>query len=216
MIEIRGLSVRNLRVPSFTLAPGLTAVIGRNGAGKTTLLEVCCGLLLPDDGTVLVDGRPPREIDAGWVSASPDRSLLFSRVADELASSGRFAGLAPGEVSRRVREAASVTGAEGLLGRSVQTLSGGERSVVALAAALAGGPAVLALDEFDGHLDRETLAHLLPIVRTAGARFVLWSTHDPTLAAGADHIVALEGGRATVTGAAALALFDAWEREGAA
>lgn len=216
MIELRGLSARNLRVPSLTLPPGLTAVIGRNGAGKTTLLEVCCGLLLPDAGTVLVDGRPPRETDAGWVSASPDRSFLFSRVADELASSGRFAGLAPGEVERRVREAAGVTGAGDLLGRSTRTLSGGERSVVALATALAGTPSVLALDEFDGHLDRETFAELLPVVRNAGARYVLWSTHDPALAAGADHVVALEGGAVAATGAAALALFDAWEQEGAA
>lgn len=216
MIELHGLSARNLRVPSLVLAPGLTAVIGRNGAGKTTLLEVCCGLLLPDVGTVFVDGRPPRETDAGWVPASPDRSLLFSRVEDELASSGRFAGLAPGEVARRVREAASATGAEGLLGRSTRTLSGGERSVVALAAALAGGPTVLALDEFDGHLDRETLGELLPVVRNAGARYVLWSTHDPALAAGADHAIALDEGRVAATGSTALALFDTWEQKGAA
>ena len=89
MIEIRDLAARNLRVPSLTLSPGLTAVVGLNGAGKTTLLEVCCGLLLPDAGTVLVDGRAPRETDAGWVSASPDRSLLFSRVT----SSPRAAAL---------------------------------------------------------------------------------------------------------------------------
>jgi ABC-type cobalamin/Fe3+-siderophores transport system ATPase subunit len=175
MIEIRGFSARNLRVPSLTLSPGLTAVIGLNGAGKTTLLEVCCGLLLPDAGTVLVDGRTPREI-----------------------------------------EAARVTGAEGLLARSTRTLSGGERSVVALAAALTGSPTVLALDEFDGHIDRETLAELFPVVRSAGARYVFWSTHDPELAAEADHAVAIEEGTITATGGAALALFDRWEREGPA
>lgn len=211
MIEIRDLAARNLRVPSLTLSPGLTAVVGLNGAGKTTLLEVCCGLLLPDAGTVLVDGRAPRETDAGWVSASPDRSLLFSRVADELASSGRFAGLPPPEVDRRVLHAARLTGAAGLLDRSTRTLSGGEQSVVALAAALAGGPAVLALDEFDGHLDRETLAELVSVVRSAGARYVLWSTHDPAIAAGADHALALEGGMVAAEGKAALSLFDAWE-----
>jgi energy-coupling factor transport system ATP-binding protein len=123
MIEICGFSARSLRVPSLTLSPGLTAVIGSNGAGKTTLLEACCGLLLPAAGTVLVDGRPPREIDAGWVPASPDRSLLFSRVADELASSGRFAGLVPDEVDRRVREAASVTGASRIRKFSSRLLS---------------------------------------------------------------------------------------------
>jgi energy-coupling factor transport system ATP-binding protein len=211
VIEIRGLTVRNVRVSSLTLAPGMTAVIGRNGAGKTTLLEICCGLLLPDAGTVRVDGRPPRETDAGWVSASPDRSLLFSRVSDELAASGRFAGLARGEVERRVRDAANDTGSAHLLCRSTRTLSGGERSVVALAAALAGGPTVLALDEFDAHLDRETLADLVPVIRNAGVPYVLWSTHDPSLAAAADHAVALEGGRVSAVGTAALAFFEGWE-----
>ncbi len=211
MIEIRGLAARNLRVPSLTVDPGLTAVIGLNGAGKTTLLEVCCGLLLPDAGTVLVDGRIPREIDAGWVSASPDHSLLFTRVADELASSGRFAGLPPRAVEGRVTHAARLTGTADLLARSVRTLSGGEQSVVALAAGLAGGPTILALDEFDGHLDRQTLAALVPVVRGAGARYVLWSTHDPAIAAGADHAIALEGGTIAAEGAAALSLFDAWE-----
>ena len=211
MIEIRDLAARNLRVPSLALPPGVTAVIGLNGAGKTTLLEVCCGLLLPAAGTVLVDGCVPRETDAGWVSASPDRSLLFSRVADELASSGRFAGLPPQAVDRRVLHAARLTGAAALLDRSTRTLSGGEQSVVALAAGLAGGPTVLALDEFDGHLDRETLAGLVPVVRSAGARYVLWSTHDPAIAAGADHAIALEEGTVVAEGGAALSLFDRWE-----
>jgi ABC-type multidrug transport system ATPase subunit len=198
-------------VPSLALHPGLTAIIGRNGAGKTTLLEACCGLLVPAGGTVEVDGRPPRDVDAGWVSAAPS---LFSRVRDELAASSRFAGLPPDEADRRVREAAELTGAVRLLARSTRGVSGGERSVVALAAALASRPVVLALDEFDGHLDPDTLTELLPGIRLSGARYVLWSTHDPDLAAAADHVVGLEAGRVAATGPEALALFDAWEREG--
>lgn len=211
MIEIAGASARTLRVESLALPPGLTAVIGTNGAGKTTLLELCCGLILPDEGTVLVDGRPPRETDAALVPAFPGPSLLFSRVADELASSCRFAGLGPDEVGVRIADAAEAVGARGLLDRSTRSLSGGERFVVALAAALAGRPAVLALDEFDGVLDRESLAMILPALRAAGARYVVWSTHDPALAALADHAVALEAGRVAANGPAALGLFEVWE-----
>lgn len=210
MIEVRGLSARNLRVPSLTVPPGLTAVIGLNGAGKTTALEVCCGLLLPETGTVEVDGRPPRAIDAGWVSAAPDGSLLFGRVWDEICSSGRFAGRPTVEVERRARGAAHATGASDMLDRPVRVLSGGERGVVALAAALAGGSDLVALDEFEGHLDRETLAALVPVIR-AGARYTLWSTHDPVLAGAADHVIALQAGTVAATGRAAVALFDAWE-----
>jgi ABC-type multidrug transport system ATPase subunit len=211
MIELSGLSARNLRVDSLAIPPGLTAVIGTNGAGKTTLLELCCGLFLPSTGTVLVEGRSPRESDAALVPAFPGPSLLFSRVADEIAAAGRFASLTPDEVERRVSAAADAVGARRLLGRSTSSLSGGERFIVSLAAALAGRPAVLVLDEFDGVLDRETLDELLPAVRASGARYVLCSTHDPALASGADHAVALAAGKVIATGAAASARFEAWE-----
>ncbi|MEN6519271.1 MAG: ATP-binding cassette domain-containing protein [Methanospirillum sp.] len=211
MIEFAGVSVRNLRVERLAIPAGLTAVIGTNGAGKTTLLELCCGLLLPDEGAVLVDGRPIREADTALVPAFPGSSLIFSRVADELASCGRFAGLAPREVAQRVEEAADAVDARHLLDRSTRSLSGGEQFVVSLAAGLAGRPAVLVLDEFDGALDRESLTGLLPAIRAAGARYVLWSTHDAALAAWADHSIALEAGRVAATGPAALALFEGWE-----
>jgi ABC-type cobalamin/Fe3+-siderophores transport system ATPase subunit len=211
VIVLSGVAVRTLRIDSLVIPPGLTAVIGRNGAGKTTLLELCCGLMLPDRGRVRVDGRPPRGIDAALVPAYPGPCTLFSRVADELASSGRFAGLAPGEVARRVEGAAAAVGAGHLLGRSTRSLSGGEGFMVSLAAALADSPTVLVLDEFDGALDRDTLAGLLPAVHATGTRYILWSTHDCDLAARADTAVALEAGRVAATGRAALALFDAWE-----
>ena len=211
MIEFAGVAARNLTVGRLAIPPGRTAVIGTNGAGKTTLLELCCGLLLPEVGTVLVDGRRAREADAALVPAFPGPSLLFSRVADEIASSGRFAGVAPPVVASRVMAAMDAVGARHLLGRSTQSLSGGERFVVSLAAALAGRPAVLVLDEFDGALDRESLRELIPVVRAASARYVLWSTHDAALASLADNVVALDAGRVVATGSGALALFDGWE-----
>jgi ABC-type cobalamin/Fe3+-siderophores transport system ATPase subunit len=211
MIELAGVSARNLRIDRLEIPPGLTAVIGLNGAGKTTLLELCCGLLLPDAGAVLVDGRPPRGTDAGLVPAFPGPALVFSRVADELSSSGRFAGLSPDEVAGAVVAAADAVGVGHLLARSTRSLSGGEQFMVSLAAALAGRPVVLVLDEFDGPLDRESLVALLPAVRAAGARYVLLSTHDAALAARADHAVALADGRVAATGAAACALFGTWE-----
>lgn len=214
MIEFAGVETRALRLSSLAIPPGITAVIGRNGAGKTTLLELCCGLLLPEAGSILVDGRLPRETDSALVPAFPGPPLLFARVRDELAASGRFAGLPPDKVEGQVAIAAEATGARDLLDRSTRSLSGGERFVVSLAAALASGPAILALDEFDGALDAETLEGLLSAVRDSGARYVLWATHDPELAALADRAVALEKGRVSATGDAALAIFDAWEAGG--
>ncbi len=210
MIECRELTTRGLDCPALSIPEGLTAVIGLNGAGKTTLLELAVGLRLPESGTILVDGRPPREVDAGWVAAFPERSLLFSRVRDEVASACRFAGMDCGSVEARIRAVAQELGIGSLLDRSTLTLSGGEKAIVALAAALVRRPAVLALDEFDASLDPETFASLLPLVRGAGVRHVLWSTHNPAIAELADHVLALDRGRVTATGAGALALFDEW------
>lgn len=213
MIEYRDLMVRGLDIPALSLSHGLTAVIGLNGAGKTTLLELTTGLLLPGQGVVLVDGRPPRTIDAGWVAAFPERSLLFSRVRDEVASACRFGGMQCGATDERVREAARATGIENLLDRSTLTLSGGEKALVSLAAALAGRLCVLALDEFDSSLDLDTLARIIPLIRDAGVPHVLWSTHNPEVAARADCVIALEQGRVAGTGDQARALFDIWDGE---
>ena len=213
MIECRGIEARGLDLPTLSIPSGLTAMIGLNGSGKTTLLELATGLLLPDRGEILVDGRPPREVDAGWVASFPERSLLFSRVRDEVASTCRFGGMDCGLADERLLEVAHATGIEPLLDRSTLTLSGGEKALVSLAAALAGRPWVLALDEFDASLDPETLARLLPLVRQSGVPHVLWSTHDPEIAGLADCVVALDRGRVTGTGAPALALFDAWAGE---
>jgi energy-coupling factor transport system ATP-binding protein len=211
MIELVALSARNLEIPFCTIPPGVTAVIGLNGAGKSTLLEVCCGILEPESGIVLVDGRPPRSIDAGWVASRPDRSIIFSRVRDELAAAGRFSGRPPSEVEDRVRETAGKTGIADLLDRGTRTLSGGEKAVVALSAALASRPVLLALDEFDGYLDGTTARELAAVVRGAGVPYVLWSTHDSSLAARADRAIVLEDGRVAAEGVDALRHFDWWE-----
>ncbi len=58
MIVLGGIEARNLVIESLAIPPGRTAVIGTNGSGKTTLLELCCGLILPEHGTVNVDGTP--------------------------------------------------------------------------------------------------------------------------------------------------------------
>lgn len=214
MIVLAGIEARNLVIESLAIPPGRTAVIGTNGSGKTTLLELCCGLILPGHGTVNVDGCPPRQVDAALVPAHPGPPMLFSRVADELASSGRFAGLSPREVDHRVATAADAVGARGLLGRSTRSLSGGERFVISLAASLASQPVILALDEFDAALDRQSLADLLPAVRGSSARYIIWSTHDPDLARQADHAIAIAAGRIVATGPGALSYFEMWERAG--
>ena len=90
MIVIEGLRSRSLEIPRLEIPRGTTAVIGPNGSGKTTLLKLLAGISLPGSGSIRIDGAGPRMAEIGWVNEFPDRNIIFSTVADEVASPLRF------------------------------------------------------------------------------------------------------------------------------
>ncbi|MDK2974673.1 MAG: energy-coupling factor transport system ATP-binding protein [Methanofollis sp.] len=194
MIELTGIRHLILAIPSLVIPPGTTALIGPNGSGKSTLLSLLAGLHLPQEGSVRIDGRPPREIEIGWIGEFPDQSMLFTCVFDEIAGPSRFAHLPCGETGRRVREAAALVGIEGLLTRTVRALSGGERALTALATAMSSRPAVLVLDEFDSHLDEETALEAERALDACRCLHVIRCTQDMAAAARADTVVFLREG----------------------
>jgi energy-coupling factor transport system ATP-binding protein len=195
MIEIRDLSYRNLRIPDLTLHPGTTALIGSNGSGKTTLLRLLAGLSEPDSGSITIDGRGAGEWPTGFVNEYPDRNVLFPTVYEELAGPLRFRKYPCRDIPKIVREAADRNGLATLLGRSLETLSGGEKAMVAVQAAVLGNPRILILDEFDSHQDRETLETAGEIIAGSGAQYVVRCTQNMELASRCDAVVALFQGR---------------------
>lgn len=195
MIRISGLSHRILNIPDLTVDARHIAVIGENGSGKTTLLSTCAGIEEPVAGTVRLLDRPPSAVKIGWVGEFPDRTLLFSRVYDEIASSPRFRHRPCSETDGRVRAAAERVGIPHLLDRSIRDLSGGEKALVALAAAVADDPEFLILDEADSHLDAGTAARVREVVRESTAAHVLWCTQSMDAAAEADYLIFMAEGR---------------------
>jgi energy-coupling factor transport system ATP-binding protein len=200
MIAIQALKYRNLHIPDLVIPEGTTTIIGPNGSGKTSLLSLIAGIALPEFGTITIDGSPPRECVAGWVDEYPDRSLIFSIVADEIASSLRFQWTHCAETEARVRAIATCLGIAPLLDRDLQDLSGGERTLVALAAALVGEPYLLVLDEFDAHLDQEICRTIDQILAVSGARYILRCTQRMDIAASAANLIYLEHGMVTHSG----------------
>ncbi|MDD1654593.1 MAG: energy-coupling factor ABC transporter ATP-binding protein [Methanomicrobiales archaeon] len=195
MIRVEGLSHGPLEIPSLEIPDGETAIIGPNGAGKTTLLRILSGITPPARGSVLVDGIPPREQEVGWVGEYPDRNFLFDRVRDEIASPLRFRHLPCSEVDARVREVSETLGIGRLLDRSVAALSGGEKVLVALAAALSPRPRLILLDEVDSHLDTETARLADAALRRAGCPAVIRVTGRMESALAAPHLLFLQGGK---------------------
>lgn len=203
MIRITGLSHRILAIPDLALPAGRVAVIGPNGGGKTTLLRLIAGMDLPSEGEVLIDGLPPRETEVGWAGENPGETFAFQRVFDEIASPLRFRHDPCPAVEEQVRAVAGDLGILGLLGRETASLSAGEKAGVALAAALVAGPAVLVLDETDSNLDGGTAGAVEALLAGASCPHVIQATQRMDLAARADHLLFLQGGRVLHAGSPA-------------
>ncbi|HOI13720.1 MAG TPA: energy-coupling factor ABC transporter ATP-binding protein [Methanoculleus sp.] len=195
MIRIAELRHRLLDIPDLALDARHIAVIGPNGSGKTTLLAVSAGIEEPDAGTVRLLCRPPSAVKVGWVGEFPDQTLLFSRVYDEIASTPRFRHRPCSETDGMVRAAAEVVDILHLLDRKVSSLSGGEKALVALAAACVDNPEVLVLDEADSHLDAGTAERVSRVVQESKAAHILWCTQSMDTAATADYVLFMTNGR---------------------
>ncbi len=195
MITAEFLCYRKLTIDSLEIKPGITTIIGANGSGKTTFLKLCAGIAVPDSGSLLIDDALPRETETGWVNEFPDRNILFVNVFDEIASPLRFRRIPCNEIDSNVRACAETLGITYLLQRAVRDLSGGEKVLVSLAAALVHHPRVLVLDEYDSHLDAHSLAKIEQGIRRSGAEYVIRCTQQMDTAIHSDHLLFFDSGR---------------------
>jgi energy-coupling factor transport system ATP-binding protein len=127
-------------------------ILGVKGAGKSTLLKLFNGLLIPDTGTVSVDGLDPSSKEArhrvGMVFQQPADQLFCRTINDEIAFGPLNFGYSRKEIKERVLEALeAVSLDQSMLYKNPFRLSGGEMQRVALASALALKPDYLVLDE---------------------------------------------------------------------
>jgi putative ABC transport system ATP-binding protein len=202
-----------LRGMDLSLAEGeVLAVMGPSGSGKSTLLHCLAGILTPDDGTVIFEGRR--------VDRMPDRErsrlrrtafgfvFQFGQLVPELPVLENIAlPLLLGGVRRRsaLSEAADWMPRlrlEGLADRMPGELSGGQSQRVAIARALIAGPRLVFADEPTGALDSvsaDDVMELLVTTAKAERAGLVVVTHEPRVAAYADRRVTVRDGRAVQT-----------------
>ena len=186
------------------------AVLGANGSGKSTLVRLVNGILLPDAGTVTVDGIDTRDEArarelrerVGVVFQHPDDQIVATSVEDDVAFGPENLALPRAEIRARVDDALAAVGLTGLERREPHLLSGGQKQRLAMAGALAMHPRYLVLDEPASMLDPVGRLEVLAIVerlRAAGTG-ILHVTHDIADVMGADRAVVLDGGHVVFEG----------------
>ena len=203
---------------SLEVAPGeFVLLAGRSASGKSTLLRAACGLV-PHfhggevEGRVTVAGLDaieagPGELAAavGYVAQDPETQVVSTTVAAEIELPLEMRGDAPGDRARAVEEVGLALAIPHLLGRAVDTLSGGELQRVALAAALVTRPRLVLLDEPTSQLDPVSGDELIWLLRRLneewGVAVVLAEHRLERCLAAADRVVAVESGRIGFDGA---------------
>ena len=207
-------AARGLDIDLEVAAGERVAILGPNGAGKSTLLAVLAGILRPDVGRAVLDGRvlydqgrgqrvwvPPHDRGIALLAQDP---LLFPHLSalDNVAFGPRAHGAGSGEARATAARWLREVGVTELASRRPAQLSGGQAQRVAIARALAADPRLLLLDEPLAALDVAAAPLLRRVLRPVLAdRSALIVTHDLLDAVLlATRVVVIDGGRVVEDG----------------
>jgi iron complex transport system ATP-binding protein len=211
-LEIGGVPI--LSGISFSAEPGSAVfIVGKNGAGKSTLLRCVAGMIKNYTGGIYIGGTSAAPM------SSRDRARLVAYVPQWSPADVPYTVFEFMEMSRypwkpvstdaddrrAAAEAGRLAGIEGLSGRRISSLSGGERQKVMIAAAIAQETGVILMDEPTTYLDYAHQVEAMDIItgvnRERGVTMIV-VTHDVNLAlSAAGHVIALSGGHVLCEGA---------------
>ena len=185
----------------------IIALTGRSGSGKTTLADILLGLIVPDEGSMAVNGtivnEPRTELGpfAGFVPQhffilddTVRRNVAFGVPEADIDDEKVWKALTLARMAQRVREEPALL--EMATGEDGAYLSGGERQRLCIARALYHDPGLLVFDEATSALDETTEAEIVETIQSlAGTKAVLVIAHRPALLRAAHRVFVLENGR---------------------
>jgi ATP-binding cassette subfamily B protein len=196
-----------LRHISFTVPAGATiGVVGATGSGKSALMDLVPRLFDPQEGEILIDGVPIREVDLSALRREigyvPQESFLFSdTIGSNLTYGDADGGADSAEWAAAIAQLDDTIeqfpgGYDTLLGERGINLSGGQKQRAALARALARRPSIVLLDDALSAVDTHTEAEILRSLRTALAgRTAMIASHRVSAIRDASWIIVLDQGR---------------------
>ena len=207
-----------LKGVNITVGRGeMLVLMGPSGCGKSTLLYVLAGLLpwvIPGhvEGTVIIEGRDVVKTGyrglagvVGIVYQNPEMQVVTRSVYEELAMTPENLGLSKEEVVQRVEWVVEALDLRRYLDKDPQSLSGGEKQLIAIASALTMKPRVLLLDEPTSMLDHKGTAMVLETVAQLKSEYgltIIAAEHRVEWAVEvADRIAIMQDGQVVLEGA---------------
>ena len=182
-----------------------TALLGHNGCGKSTMAKLFNALLLPDKGTILVDGIVPETEDevyeirkkVGLVLQNPDNQLVATIVEEDVAFGCENLGVNPREIRERVDKALKAVNMYEYRRHAPHKLSGGQKQRVAIAGIIAMQPECIVLDEPTAMLDPQGRKEVTDTIRFLNREYgitIILITHYMDEAVLADRVVVMDKG----------------------
>ncbi len=207
-----GAETQALKGISFDVFDGeFVAIVGHNGSGKSTVAKLMNALIVPDEGSVTVDGMDTadegRTLDirkkVGIVFQNPDNQIVTTVVEEDVGFGPENLGVPTEEIHRRVHDALEAVDMLSYARSAPHMLSGGQKQRIAIAGMLAIEPQVLVLDEATAMLDPLGRKKIIDIVMNLHSKrgiTVVMITQYMEEAVGADRIIVLNDGLVELIG----------------
>tara|TARA_A100001037_G_scaffold130913_2_gene118623 strand:+ start:2894 stop:3568 length:675 start_codon:yes stop_codon:yes gene_type:complete len=211
MFEISNVSQRFgerhvLKDISLRIGERRVGVIGANGSGKSTFVRLLNGLLIPDEGTVTVDGIDTRtDVKAvrrkvGFVFQNPDNQIVFPVVEEDLEFGLKNLKLSKQEIASRIDSILGKYKLEHLRQCAAHLLSGGEKQMLAISAVLVMEPSYVVFDEPMTLLDLRNKKLVLDTIHAIEQPIIL-VTHDLEHLEEFERVIVFEDGQVVADGA---------------
>lgn len=207
-----GAETQALKGISFDVFDGeFVAIVGHNGSGKSTVAKLMNALIVPDEGSVTVDGMDTADESrtlnirkkVGIVFQNPDNQIVTTVVEEDVGFGPENLGVPTEEIHRRVHDALEAVDMLSYARSAPHMLSGGQKQRIAIAGMLAIEPQVLVLDEATAMLDplgRKKIIDIVMDLHNKRGITVVMITQYMEEAVGADRIIVLNDGLVELIG----------------
>lgn len=179
-------------------------ILGHNGSGKSTLAKLMCGLLIPEEGEITIDGLVVNEKniynirkDLSIVFQNPDNQFIGASVEDDIAFGLENNCVPRDEMKTLVVKSAEKVDMQDYLQAEPSHLSGGQKQRVAIAGVLAMNPRTIIFDEATSMLDPKGVEDVNKIIvgKNMKKKTIISISHDMEFALKADEVIVLNHGK---------------------